>query len=65
MAEDTVKVIIAFDPNNRDREGKTESLPAAEAHSLVYNGRARYADGDESKAKKDAPTPNVAPGALA
>lgn len=63
MADDTVKVIIAFDPNDRSREGKTESLPAGEAHSLVYNGRARYAADEKDTPKKDAPTTNVAPGA--
>lgn len=53
MAEDTVKVVIAFDPFDRDREGKTESLEPSEAHSLVATGRARYADAEKAS-KKDA-----------
>jgi hypothetical protein len=61
--EEQVKVIIAFDPFDREREGKTESLPAAEAHSLVNTGRARYADGEKAGkgSKKDA-TNNAANG---
>jgi hypothetical protein len=57
MADDKVDVIIAFDPENREREGKKESLDAAEAHNLVYAGRARYADEDKGRgsSKKSEP----------
>jgi hypothetical protein len=51
MAEDKVKVIIAFDPNDRGREGKTEELQASEAHNLVSTGRARYADAETGSGK--------------
>jgi hypothetical protein len=51
MADDKIKVIIAFDPADRTREGKTEELSAAEAHNLVSTGRARYADAEPGKGK--------------
>ncbi len=54
MADDKVDVIIAFDPENRDREGKKESLDPAEAHGLVYTGRARYADEEKGNKKSGA-----------
>lgn len=47
--EDKVKVVIAFDPQDPSRQGKTESLPPAEAHSLVATGRAQYVEEGGSK----------------
>lgn len=44
MADEKVKVVIAFDPEDRSREGQTVELDPAEAHNLVYNGRAAYAE---------------------
>jgi len=52
MANDTVKVRIAFDPEDRSREGQEIELDSAEAHSLVWNGRAAYVDEDKKTAKK-------------
>lgn len=48
--EEKVKVVIAFDPENPERQDKTESLPASEAYNLVQTGRARLAE--ESSGKK-------------
>jgi hypothetical protein len=44
MADNDAKldVIIAFDPEDPKRQDKKESLPAAEAWSLVNAGRARW-----------------------
>ncbi len=50
--EDKVDVIITFDPENPKRNETKESLPAAEAYSLVNTGRARLAADDKGTAKK-------------
>ncbi len=53
--EDKVEVIITFDPENPKRNETKESLPAAEAYSLVNTGRARLAS-DEKATKKSGET---------
>jgi hypothetical protein len=64
MADDKIKVVIAFDPNNREREGKTEEMSPAEAHSMVHTGRARYFDAEAEKADAGEST-NRAPAEIA
>jgi hypothetical protein len=51
---ETIDVIIAFDPDDPKRNETKETLPAAEAYSLIQTGRARLADGGGKKADKAA-----------
>lgn len=44
MAEDTRKIVVAYDPNDLTRIGKTETVSVDEARQLVHDGRAQYAD---------------------
>jgi hypothetical protein len=52
--EDTIDVIIAFDPENPKRNETKETLPAAEAYALINGGRARLAEDEQSGGKKSA-----------
>ncbi len=53
--EDTIDVIIAFDPDDPKRNETKESLPASEAYSLIQTGRARPADGEKAGKKAEKP----------